>query len=100
MNHLFTSYLHMFTMRGFASLQNAAPDKNSAFWAVSEHFTLSIYTMQHLPNMFRQYQMGPPDSPGPLEAAYLTYWLSPPQITEFFFFYFFVSRQTYQKCAW
>ncbi len=28
--------------------------------------------------MFRQYQMGTPDSTGPLAAAYLAYWLSPP----------------------
>ncbi len=37
-----TSYLHVVIMRGFTSLQNSAPDKNSPFWALSEHLTLSI----------------------------------------------------------
>ncbi len=42
MNLLFTSYLHVVIMRGFTSWQNSAPDKNSTFWVVSEHLTLSI----------------------------------------------------------
>ncbi len=29
-------------MRGFTSLQNSAPDKNSPFWEASEHLMLSI----------------------------------------------------------
>ncbi len=37
-----TSYLHVVIMREFTSLQNSAPDKNSLFWVVSEHLTLSI----------------------------------------------------------
>ncbi len=40
------SYLHLILyvviMTKFTSLQNSAPDKNSPFWVVSEHLTLSI----------------------------------------------------------
>ncbi len=41
MNLLFASYLHVI-MKGFISLQNSAPDKNSPFWVVSEHLMLFI----------------------------------------------------------
>ncbi len=34
--------------------------------------------MLNAANVFRQYQLAPPDSPGPYVAAYLAYWLSPP----------------------
>ncbi len=61
------SYLHVVIMRGFTSLQNSAPDKNSPFWAVSEHLTLSI-TQTHT-DAFAKYVSptsdGAPDSPGP-----------------------------------
>ncbi len=67
------SYLHVVIMRGFTSLQNSAPDKNSPFWVVGEHLTLSI-TQIHT-GAFAKYVLrisnGAPETPGALSDRLL-----------------------------
>ncbi len=67
------SYLHVVIMRGFTSLQNSAPDKNSPFWVVGEHLTLSI-TQIHT-GAFSKYVLrisnGAPETPGALSDRLL-----------------------------
>ncbi len=67
------SYQHVVIMRGFTSLQNSAPDKNSPFWVVGEHLTLSI-TQIHT-GAFAKYVLrrsdGAPETPGALSDRLL-----------------------------